>query len=659
MTVAACLIVKNEGLVIARCLESLRGLVQAVVIVDTGSTDDTLDVIRGLNLSIPIHLYQKPWKDFAHNRTELLRLAAPAADYLLLLDADETVEGRLPELTDDAYTLQVHMPGMMKFGKPLLIRSALPWRYEGAVHEFLVCEQAAAPLPLNTLLIRDYADGGRRPTGSQPRWEWDAAVLEKELARDPSNTRNVFYLARSYDDLAITRPSDPQAGEWRRQALVRYRERSRMTAGYVDEVFYSLLRLGVLGLEQGNGLIDLLAAWERCPHRWEPVHEAARWLNKTRLFEASYALSRRAMASPARPEGLFVFPAVFDHLLLFEHSISAYWLGYYQESWDACQSLLGKKLPKYLEEAVRRNMAFARQKLDEQAKGSGVKEPATKAADQGSDAQPASAELSQARIPYERCPLCDGTDYAEEMIGDCSSHSLYKPPLPKTQRWLRCRCCDHIYVEGSFTPAALTLLFSGAHPNQTPGKGIEQARYVSARMVEIVCRQMPAPEGRWLDVGFGNGSLLTTAAEFGFAVVGTDLRESHVEMMRQLGFEAHAVDFETYRPTEPLDVISMADVLEHMPFPKQALQHARALLRDDGLLFVSMPNSDSFIWQALSRDGVNPYWGEIEHYHNFGRQRLYALLRECGFEPVHFDVSFRYRACMEVIAKKIATETRA
>jgi hypothetical protein len=51
---------------------------------------------------------------------------------------------------------------------------------------------------------------------------------------------------------------------------------------------------------------------------------------------------------------------------------------------------------------------------------------------------------------------------------------------------------------------------------------------------------------------------------------------------------------------------------------------------------------------------VNPYWGEIEHYHNFGRRRLYALLEEHGFEPARYGVSFRYRACMEVIARRSA-----
>src|SRR5262249_35565164 len=154
-----------------------------------------------------------------------------------------------------------------------------------------------------------------RPLGWQPRWEWDAEMLEKELTREPGNPRNVFYLARSYDDLAQTRPNDPRAREWRRLALTRYRERSQL-AGYVDEVFYSFLRLGILRLAEGEGLTDLLAAWERCPHRWEPVHEAARWLNQRRLFQASYALTKRALAAPATPTGLFVSPDVYDHLLL-------------------------------------------------------------------------------------------------------------------------------------------------------------------------------------------------------------------------------------------------------------------------------------------------------------------------------------------------------
>ncbi|MGH7172382.1 MAG: glycosyltransferase [Gemmataceae bacterium] len=366
MTVAACLIVKNESQVIGRCLDSLREVVQAVVIVDTGSTDDTPEVIHRLDYPLPIHLHQRPWNNFAHNRTELLRQASPVADYLLLLDADQTVAGQLPELNADAYTLLMRR-GRVEYRNILLIRSSLPWRYEGVTHEYVICELSAPAVPLDALIVLDHEDGGGRPSGTQPRWEWDAQALEEELAREPNNARYVFYLARSYEDLAATRPEDARSGEWRQRAMVRYQQRTRM-AGFAEEVLYSFYRLGVLHLNEGDGLTFLLEAWQRCPHRWEPVHEACRWLNQRGLYQASYALSKQALAAPATPAGLFVFPDVYDHLLLFEHGISAYYVGQYRESLEANRTLLAKALPWLIEDAVRRNIEFTMQRLAETAR---------------------------------------------------------------------------------------------------------------------------------------------------------------------------------------------------------------------------------------------------------------------------------------------------
>lgn len=261
-------------------------------------------------------------------------------------------------------------------------------------------------------------------------------------------------------------------------------------------------------------------------------------------------------------------------------------------------------------------------------------------------------EMTEARIPYAACPLCEATEFAEVMTADCSGHAIYKPSLPRTMRWLGCKKCGHVFVDGYFAPAALEILFSSTHAGQTPGHEIEQQRDIWARVLETVSDLRPALGGRWLDVGFGNGALLTTAAEFGYQVAGLDLRTENVRMMREAGYDAQAVEFGAYRPGEPFDVLSMADVLEHMPFPKRALRHAWELLQPDGLLFLSMPNADAYLWQMLTRDGANPYWGEIEHYHNFGRRRLYALLAECGFEPVRYGVSQRYRVGMDVIARK-------
>jgi SAM-dependent methyltransferase len=237
--------------------------------------------------------------------------------------------------------------------------------------------------------------------------------------------------------------------------------------------------------------------------------------------------------------------------------------------------------------------------------------------------------------------------------GNCSKHPLYNQIIPPVINWIRCNDCGHVFTDGYFTPDALATIFERTHDNQKPGWNFERQRKVSARIVENVARFVDG--GAWLDVGFGNGSLLFTAEEWGFLPVGLDLRPSSVEVMHKLGFEAHCLDVTAFDNPGRFSVVTMADVLEHTPFPKDGLAAAGRLLKDNGILFVSMPNYGCATWRLLDAAKANPYWGELEHYHNFSRARLYALLKECGFEPLHYTVSERYRVCMEVIARRNLT----
>jgi glycosyltransferase involved in cell wall biosynthesis len=88
---AICLnmIVKNEAHVIRRCLESVRPFIDTWVIVDTGSTDGTQDIIRDYFKDIPGELFERPWKNFGANRTEALALARQRGDYVFVIDADD------------------------------------------------------------------------------------------------------------------------------------------------------------------------------------------------------------------------------------------------------------------------------------------------------------------------------------------------------------------------------------------------------------------------------------------------------------------------------------------------------------------------------------------------------------------------------------------
>lgn len=257
------------------------------------------------------------------------------------------------------------------------------------------------------------------------------------------------------------------------------------------------------------------------------------------------------------------------------------------------------------------------------------------------------------RIPFDSCPLCAADEATQVAIADCSRHALYSPALAQSMRWLRCDACAHVFVDGYFSDAALKVLFSKTQAMQVPGHEVGRARLVWARVVEDIARLQPALGGRWLDVGFGSGALLTTADEFGYEAIGLDLREDSVARMRRYGYQAEQRDLLDYSADMPFDVISFADVLEHMPFPRAALERAHLLLAPDGLLFVSMPNFDAFVWKVLDSRGENPYWAELEHLHNFGRARLYELLRATGFEPCRYGVSERYVACMEVVARRV------
>ncbi len=262
---------------------------------------------------------------------------------------------------------------------------------------------------------------------------------------------------------------------------------------------------------------------------------------------------------------------------------------------------------------------------------------------------PAAAPAAD-RIAYGACPLCGCSDIPPIIGADCSKHPIYQPGLPPVMNWLECRDCGHVFTEGYFDAGAAALIFSKTQPGQTAGHDMERQRLVSAKMVERVARH--ASVGRWLDAGFGNGSLLFTAEEWGYTPVGLDLRKENVSALRLLGYETYCQSIEEFDHAARYSVVSMADVLEHMPFPRVALDAAHRLLLQNGVLFLSMPNMDSMVWRLLHANGVNPYWGEIEHYHNFSRCRLYALLQKHGFRPIEYRVSERYRVCMEVIAVK-------
>lgn len=352
MKVCATMIVRNEQRVIRRCLDSLRGLVDCAVIVDTGSTDDTLNIIHQFT-GFPIFLHARPWVNFGHNRTEAIDLARPHGDYLLRVDADQTLSGILPPLTQDAYSVTLKHSGLV-YRQPVLFRAALPWRYVGATHEYLTCDAPHRIVDCDTMAVTEHADSHRRTTGQ--KLPGDLASLLEAWKTTP-DARTAFYLARTYEEM----------GE-KVKAVEFYKRRFGMVVdaakpSYEDdhELYLSMYRTGLLRLKDGDGLVYLMKAWQ-ASGRWEPIHLACHWMNSQGLFRSAYALAKEAITTGAKPRGMFVESDVYDYLLKFDLSVAASQVGDLIGAIRICEELLAKELPDAARKTISENLEKIRGK---------------------------------------------------------------------------------------------------------------------------------------------------------------------------------------------------------------------------------------------------------------------------------------------------------
>lgn len=200
---------------------------------------------------------------------------------------------------------------------------------------------------------------------------------------------------------------------------------------------------------------------------------------------------------------------------------------------------------------------------------------------------------------------------------------------------VRCRC-GLVFYDPQPSPARLVELYArGYFEERYPeARAPEQRELARRRLARI---EADTPVGTLLDVGCGRGCFLAAARERGWKVVGLDVSPAAVRLARAAS-GARVIEGELTggRPPdlEPVDVLTLWDVLEHLADPVAALAAAPRWLKPGGLLVVQTQNVNSVTAAWMGRR-----WEQFEEFHlyHFSTETLARALRHAGFVAVRIE----------------------
>ena len=281
------LMIKNEEKIIKRCIQSALPICDAVCITDTGSTDDTITIVKEYfkELNVPCKLYSSPWVNFGISRSSSYDNAVKFREelkwpgntsYALLIDADMklkyTSAFSASLLERDGYTITQENP-IMKYQNIRFARLNGSWKCVGVTHEYWASSTGdIQSFPQDLIYIDDVGDGGCK----NDKLERDTRLLLKGLEDEPDNVRYYFYLAQTYRD----------SGKFD-QSIEMYKKRIEK-GGWDEEVYYSYHSIAYCYILQ------------------DKIDEAELWGQKAYAFRPSRAESMYLLTKVFREKGQYI-----------------------------------------------------------------------------------------------------------------------------------------------------------------------------------------------------------------------------------------------------------------------------------------------------------------------------------------------------------------
>lgn len=197
-------------------------------------------------------------------------------------------------------------------------------------------------------------------------------------------------------------------------------------------------------------------------------------------------------------------------------------------------------------------------------------------------------------------------------------------------RYSHCRRCGHSSVRFD-DPGAASASYDQGYDGFRPDPAFSSfvRTFVRSDLVPLL-----PPDAAVLDLGCGNGEFLTAVREVGMRGVGWDMSEAALQLAKSRGVEVLAGDLDSVVPPASFDLVTMWDVIEHVPAPADLLRTAARALRPGGRVLVKTPGITRAAVELCAR--VPRLAGALlsvpAHIQFFGTGSLSAAFARAGLE---------------------------
>jgi tetratricopeptide (TPR) repeat protein len=345
--------VKNETRIIERLMNSVKGKVDAVVVCDTGSTDDTVAKVTAWLQANDMSggTFEYPFVNFGKSRTQsflscqewVAKVGWDATKtWALLLDGDMMLSDPIDRVAlerlapDQAGVSLKQSAGALIYNNVRMIRCSEPWVCKGSTHEAWTCPPAKNTTIFDSPVLIDHGDGGCK-SDKYPR---DVRLLKEDLVEMPNDARTHFYLGQTY--LCMR--------DWP-NAITTLKRRIEI-GGWDEEVYIARLYLGESYENSGEtamAVYTYMEAWQARPFRTEAAIRLVTLYRKQsnsqflasmvleRLFALQYGEDLRT-GQPLTPprkntDVLFVNHRNLSYHLWEELSIVGFYSGLKMQTW--------------------------------------------------------------------------------------------------------------------------------------------------------------------------------------------------------------------------------------------------------------------------------------------------------------------------------------